>query len=435
MENYMLYNNLGINEEGHLTIGGLDAVSLAAEYGTPLYVLDEDVIRNNCRTYVDAMHKYFGPDAAPLYASKALCFKGIYPVVESEGMCVDVVSPGEIYTAAAAGFPPEKMFFHGTNKTDSDIRFALEKGVGYFVVDNHNELQALERIAGSMGIKQKALLRLTLGLDPHTLEAINTGRVDSQFGVPIDTGQADDFVRAALACSNISLQGFHSHVGSQIFESDSFMRQVEIFAGYSARISKEMGFTARTINIGGGFGVRYTHKDPQIDIPARIREISEHLKAACAKYGIDVPDVYMEPGRSIVADAGVTLYETGGVKEVKGYRNYVTVDGGMTDNPRYALYKSDYTVLNASKAGCDADYEVTVAGRCCESGDRLAEYVSIAKPERGDIIAVLTTGAYNYAMASNYNRVPRPAMIMLKDGQSRLVVRRETYEDMMKNEL
>jgi len=327
------------------------------------------------------------------------------------------------------------MFFHGTNKTDSDIRFALENGIGYFVVDNHNELNALNRIAGEMGIKQKILLRLTLGLDPHTLEAINTGRVDSQFGVPVDTGQADEFVKAALACSNISVEGYHSHVGSQIFESDSFMRQVEILAEYSAKISAETGFTAGIFNIGGGFGVRYTENDPQQDIPARIREVSEHLRAACDANGIDVPRIYMEPGRSIVADAGVTLYETGGVKEVKGYRNYVTVDGGMTDNPRYALYKSEYTVMNASRAGEDADYECTIAGRCCESGDRIAEYIKIAKPERGDIIAVLTTGAYNYSMASNYNRVPRPALVMLSGGRARLAVRRETFADMMKNEL
>ncbi len=431
----MLYDNLSVNDNGHLTIGGLDAVDLAAKYGTPLYVLDEDVIRSKCRTYVEAMHKYFGPDSAPLYASKALCFKGIYPVADSEGMCADVVSPGEIYTAAAAGFPPEKMFFHGTNKTDGDIRFALEHGVGYFVVDNLNELASLDRIAGEMGITQKVLLRLTLGLDPHTLEAINTGKVDSQFGVPVDTGQADEFVKAALGCANISVEGYHSHVGSQIFESDSFMRQVEILAEYSAKISKNMGYTAGIFNIGGGFGVRYTEKDPVQDIPARIKEVSEHLRAACDRCGIDIPVIYMEPGRSIVADAGVTLYETGGVKEVKGYRNYVTVDGGMTDNPRYALYKSEYTVLNASRASESADYECTIAGRCCESGDRIAEYIKIAKPDRGDIIAVLTTGAYNYAMASNYNRVPRPALVMLSGGEDRLAVRRETYEDMMKNEL
>jgi diaminopimelate decarboxylase len=213
------------------------------------------------------------------------------------------------------------------------------------------------------------------------------------------------------------------------------MRQVEILAEYSAKISQTMGYTAGIFNIGGGFGVRYTEKDPVQDIPARIKEVSEHLRAACDRCGIDIPVIYMEPGRSIVADAGVTLYETGGVKEVKGYRNYVTVDGGMTDNPRYALYKSEYTVLNASRASESADYECTIAGRCCESGDRIAEYIKIAKPERGDIIAVLTTGAYNYSMASNYNRVPRPAIVMLSGGEDRLAVRRESYEDMMKNEL
>jgi diaminopimelate decarboxylase len=345
------------------------------------------------------------------------------------------VSPGEIYTALAAGFPAEKMFFHGTNKTDADIEYGVRSGIGYFVVDNLNELAALDMAADAAGIRQKVLLRLTCGLDPHTLEAINTGRVDSQFGVPIDTGQADEFVREALSCDHIEVVGFHSHVGSQIFESDSFNRQVEILTKFAAEMKYARGFNVRVLNIGGGFGVRYTEKDPYIDIAARIREIADHLNAACEKYGISFEAIYMEPGRSIIADAGTTLYTTGGCKEVNGYRNYVTVDGGMTDNPRYALYKSEYTVLNASKADQPADYECTIAGRCCESGDRIAEYISIAKPERGDIIAVLTTGAYNYSMASNYNRVPRPAMIMIRDGKSRLVVRRESYEDMMRNEI
>lgn len=431
----MLYSNLKVNQEGHLTIGGIDAVSLAAEYGTPLYVLDEDVIRNNCRTYVNAMHECFGPASSPLFASKALCFKGIYPVVQEEGLCVDVVSPGEIYTALAAGFPAEKMFFHGTNKTDADIEYGVSKGIEYFVVDNLNELAVLDMAANEAGIKQKVLLRLTCGLDPHTLEAINTGKVDSQFGVPIDTGQADEFVREALSCDHIEVAGFHSHVGSQIFESDSFNRQVEILTEFAAEMKYAHGLNVRVLNIGGGFGVRYTEKDPEIDIAARIREVADHLNAACEKYGVSFEAVYMEPGRSIIADAGVTLYQTGGCKEVKGYRNYVTVDGGMTDNPRYALYKSEYTVLNASRADQPADYECTIAGRCCESGDRIAEYIMIAKPERGDIIAVLTTGAYNYSMASNYNRVPRPAMVMISGGKSRLVVRRESFEDMMRNEL
>ena len=431
----MLYKNLSVNEKGHLAIGGMDGVELAAEYGTPLYVLDEEVIRQNCRTYVEAMHDAFGPDAAPLFASKALCFKGIYPIVESEGMCVDVVSPGEIYTALAAGFPAGKMFFHGTNKTDSDIEYGVMSGVGHFVVDNLNELAILDNVCEKQGVKQKVLLRLTCGLDPHTLEAINTGKVDSQFGVPIDTGQADNFVKEAMSCGNISIEGFHSHVGSQIFESDSFNRQVERLAEYAAKCRDEYGLTVNVLNIGGGFGVRYTEEDPKLNIPERINEIKGHLEVACEKYNLEMPTVYMEPGRSIVADAGVTLYTTGGIKEVKGYRNYVTVDGGMTDNPRYALYKSEYTVLNASRASENADFECTIAGRCCESGDRVAEDIKIAKPERGDIVAVLTTGAYNYSMASNYNRIPRPAMVMIKDGSSRLVIKRESFEDLLRNEL
>lgn len=431
----MLYDNLTVNEKGHLAIGGLDTEELAAEFGTPLYVLDENVIRRNCRTYVNAMHECFGPESAPLYASKALCFKGIYPLVQSEGLCVDVVSPGEIYTALAAGFPASKMFFHGTNKTDEDIEYGVKSGIGYFVVDNLNELEVLNRTAAEAGVTQQVLLRLTCGLDPHTLEAINTGKVDSQFGVPIDTGQAFGFVKAALECGNVEVAGFHSHVGSQIFESDSFNRQVEILTGFAAKVRDELGYTIKVLNIGGGFGVRYTEKDPVSDIPARIREVADHLNAALEKNDFALDAVFMEPGRSIVADAGVTLYQTGGVKEVKGYRNYVTVDGGMTDNPRYALYKSEYTVLNASRAGESADYECTIAGRCCESGDRIAENICMARPERGDIIAVLTTGAYNYAMASNYNRVPRPAMVMIADGKARLVVKRESFEDMMRNEL
>ena len=431
----MLYDNLSVNEKGHLTIGGADAAVLAAEYGTPLYVLDEDVVRRNCRTYVSAMHESFGPDASPLYASKALSFKGIYPIVESEGMCVDVVSPGEIFTALAAGFPSEKMFFHGTNKTDEDIEYGVKCGVGYFVVDNFNELEVLDRVCAEQGKSQKVLLRLTCGLDPHTLEAINTGRVDSQFGVPIDTGQADEFVRAALSCSHVQVDGFHSHVGSQIFESDSFIRQADILITYAAKMRDETGFVIKALNIGGGFGVRYTEADPSIDIAARIDEVACHMRAACEKFGLDLPTVYMEPGRSIVADAGVTLYRTGGVKEVKGYRNYVTVDGGMTDNPRYALYKSAYTVINASKAGEPANFECTIAGRCCESGDRVAEGIRIAEPERGDVIAVLSTGAYNYSMASNYNRIPRPAMVIIKEGSASLAVRRESFEDLIKNEL
>lgn len=431
----MLHDNLSVNGAGHLAIAGIDACELAERFGTPLYVLDEDKVRENCRRYRRAVGECLTEGSGVLYASKALCFKGIYPVVEGEGLGVDAVSPGEIHTALAAGFPAEHIYFHGTNKTDDDIRYALDAGVGHFVVDNPGELHALQREAAERGITQPALLRVTVGLDPHTLEAINTGRVDSQFGVPIETGQAKGFFAEALAQPNVRVDGLHSHIGSQIFEVRSFCDQVDILLDFAVRVRDELGFVARTFNLGGGFGVRYVESDPRVDIAGNVRALSEHLSAGCAASGYPMPRVLLEPGRSIVADAGTTLYTAGGVKRVEGYRDYVTVDGGMTDNPRYALYRSAYTVLNASRAALPADFECTIAGRCCESGDRVAEGVRIARPERGDVIAVLVTGAYNYAMASNYNRIPRPALVMVAGGAARLAVRRQTFDDLLACEL
>lgn len=431
----MLYDNLSVNDLGHLTIAGIDACELAATYGTPLYVLDEDRVRSKCRTYVEAMRTYLPEGSRPLFASKALCFKGIYPVIASEGMGADCVSAGEIATALAAGFPAGDLFFHGTNKTDAEIAYGVEQGVGYFVVDNLNELAVLGRKALAHGVTQRVLLRVTVGLDPHTLAAINTGKVDSQFGVPIETGQALRFVAQARKTPGIELVGFHSHIGSQIFEATSFCDQVDRLLAFACDVRDELGYVASAFNLGGGFGVPYLESDAQVDIAANIAAIADHLRAGCAASGYPLPHVFMEPGRSIVADAGVTLYSAGGIKEVEGYRNYITVDGGMTDNPRYALYKSAYTIVNASHADAPADYPCTVAGRCCESGDRLAENILIAKPERGDIIAVLTTGAYNYAMSSNYNRVLRPALVMLHEGEARLAVRRQTVDDLLALEL
>ena len=427
----MLYSNLSVNDLGHLTIAGIDACELAKTYGTPLYVLDEDRVRQNCRTYVQAMNACLPAGSQPLFASKALCFKGIYPIVESEGMGADVVSAGEAATALAAGFSASNLYFHGTNKTDAEIAYGVKNGIGCFVVDNTNELAVLSREAQANGITQKILLRVTVGLDPHTLEAINTGRVDSQFGVPIETGQALEFTREALATPGIEVTGFHSHIGSQIFEATSFCDQVDRLLTFACSVRDELGFVAGTFNLGGGFGVRYVEKDGQVDIAGNIAAIADHLSAGCKAANYPMPRVLLEPGRSIVADAGVTLYSTGGIKNVRGYRDYVTVDGGMTDNPRYALYKSDYTRINASRANEPADFECTVAGRCCESGDRIAEGICIAKPQRGDIIAVLTTGAYNFAMSSNYNRVLRPALVILHNGEARVAVRRQTVDDLL----
>ena len=427
----MLYDNLSVNEAGHLTIAGVDACELAATFGTPLYVLDEDRVRARCRTYVEAMNTYFPKGSMPLFASKTLSFRGIYPVVMDEGLGADVVSAGEVATALAAGFPASKLFFHGSNKTDEEIAYGVRERVGCFVVDNVDELVTLSREAQAQGIVQKVLLRLTVGLDPHTLAAINTGKVDSQFGVPIETGQAARFVKQALDTANIEVIGFHSHIGSQIFEATSFCDQVDRLLAFACDVRDETGYVASVFNLGGGFAVRYVESDPQVDIAKNIADIAEHLNAGCDAADYPVPRILMEPGRSIVADAGVTLYSAGRIKTVEGYRSYVMVDGGMTDNPRYALYKSAYTVLNASRANEPAEFECTIAGHCCESGDRIAEGVRIARPEHNDVLAVLTTGAYNFAMSSNYNRLLRPALVMIADGKPRLAVRRQTIEDLL----
>ncbi len=431
----MICNNLSVNEKGHLTFAGRDTVELAAEYGTPLYLLDEDKIREKCRLYRRAMTREFGADALPLFAGKALCVKDIYRVMREEEMGIDLVSGGEIFTAAAEGFPMEKAYFHGNNKTDADIAFAMDRGVGYFVCDNEEELFAIEREAEKRETVQKILIRVTPGIDPHTHKAINTGKVDSKFGVAIETGQAKELVRLALSQKHIDLRGFHCHIGSQIFETSPFTDAADIMIDFIGTMKQELGYTAGELNLGGGMGVRYLESHPHIDYAENIAKIAAHMRAECEKQGVSMPSVRMEPGRSIVADAGLTLYTVGTLKTIPGFRNYVSIDGGMTDNPRYALYQSPYTVELANRMNDKKDTVCTVAGRCCESGDLIQEGVPLPKPRRGDTLAVLTTGAYNYAMASNYNRIPRPAMVMLRDGNDKLIVRRESYEDLLRNEL
>jgi len=427
----ILHDIYDVNTEGHLTIGGIDALDLAKEYGTPAYILDTDAVRKVCRIYKNAFKRYFGEESTPIYAGKALCYKGIYRMIAEEGLAADAVSSGELHTIFKSGFPMDKVFFHGNNKTDADLNYAIELGVGHIVVDGMDELYALDRIAGERRVKQTILLRITPGIDPHTHQKIITGNVDSKFGMAIMTGQAFDFVRTALACKNISLDGFHCHVGSQIFDIAPFTEAADIMLAFIAKIRGEYGYTAKILNIGGGFGVRYTEDDPVIDYEENIQALSEEIDKMCAEYKLDRPVICMEPGRSIVAAAGATLYTCGSVKTVNGFRNYVSVDGGMPDNPRYTLYQSRYTILNASKADSPADFECTVAGRCCESGDLLAEGVSLSKPVRGDIIAVLVTGAYNHSMASNYNRLPRPPIVEISNGKAKLAVRRETFDDIV----
>ena len=431
----MICSNLEI-KNNILYFAGKSTVDLAEKYGSPIYVMDEQKIRENCRKYVNGMKKYFGENSKPFYASKACSFKKIYNIVESEGMGVDVVSVGEIYTALKSGYNMKNACFHSNNKSDSDIKFALECGVGCFVVDNKEELDAINTFAGERGIKQKILFRVTPGIDTHTYEAVNTGKVDSKFGFPIETGAAMEITKYALTKENIDLAGFHCHVGSQLFESSVFIRSAEIMLQFIADVKNTLGYEAKELDLGGGYGVRYTENDPTIDIEDNIRQVAEYFKKKCKELDINEPFVSMEPGRSIVADAGITLYRVGNVKRIEGYKNYVAIDGGMTDNPRYALYESEYTVIAADKAEENCNFLCDLVGKCCESGDIIQPKVMLPESiKRGDLVAVLTTGAYNFSMASNYNRIPRLPVIMVNGYEDYIAVKGETLDDIIKNDM
>lgn len=431
----MLYSYLSTNESGHLTIAGYDTVALAEKYGTALFVLNVDQLKENCRIYVDTLKECFGEKSMPLFASKSLSFTGIYTLMNRYGMGTDIVSCGELYTAQKAGFPLEKAYFHGNNKTDADIQFAIESGIGYFIVDNEDELARLNEIAAANRTVQKILLRIAPGIDPHTHKAIQTGSTDSKFGKAIATNQAYEITKLALSLEHVNLCGFHCHIGSQIFESEPFCQAAEIMLDFIKEVKNRYAYTTEILNLGGGFAVRYLENDPEIDIAQNIRKLADTVKAKCRELNIPIPTILMEPGRSIVANTTTTLYTVGSVKEIPGFRNFVSVDGGMSDNPRYALYQSPYTVINATKASDAADYPCAVAGRCCESGDLIQENVVLSKPVRGDIIAVLTTGAYNYSMASNYNRLPRPAILLIGKDCEQLAVKRESFEDLCRLDL
>ncbi len=431
----MLYDTLTVNEQGHLCFAGQDTVELAKLYGTPAYILDEQTVRANCRKYTEAFAGHMPAGSRPLFASKAFCMRAIYPILESEGFGADVVSGGEMMTALSAGFPAERIYFHGNNKSLSEIELGIEKGIGAFIVDNPTELAHISRIAGEMGKKQTVLLRLTPGIDPHTFAAVNTGKIDCQFGMAIETGQARAFVEEALNTPNIDVQGYHCHIGSQIFDQVPFIDAARIMFTFAAEIRDKLGYVPNVLNLGGGFGVRYVESDPQVDIPACIGLIAEELRKICNETTMPMPTILMEPGRSIVADACITLYTVGAVKTIDGYRSYAVTDGGMSDNPRYALYGSAYTVVAANKASAAPTGPITIAGRCCESGALIQENVELPEIEPGDVLAVLTTGAYNYSMASNYNRIARPPVVLLNNGSSRVVVRRETWEDIVACEL
>ncbi len=428
-------SSLGSNEKGHLTVGGVDAVELVKEFGTPLYVMDERTIRGHCRTFQKSIEDNYGGNGLTVYASKAFNCKEMCRIIKDEGLGLDVVSGGELYTALSVDFPPEKIVFHGNNKTEEEIKTALEAGVGRIVVDNLFELRTIEQMAQRLNKNAGVMIRIKPGIDAHTHNFIRTGQIDSKFGFALETGEAFGAVKEVLEQKNVTLKGIHCHIGSQIFEIEPFKAAAEVMLGFMAKVKEELSYEIKELNLGGGFGIRYLIDDDAKLYKTFMEQVSITVKETCKRLGLNIPFIMIEPGRAIVGPAGTTLYTVGAVKTIPGIRNYVSVDGGMTDNPRYILYQSEYSIAVANKIDKPADYVATVAGRCCESGDLIQEDAKIQTPEAGDILAVFCTGAYNYSMASNYNRVPRPAVVMIKDGKPRIIIKRESYEDMVKNDI
>ena len=428
-------SSLGSNEKGNLTVGGVDATELVKEYGTPLYVMDERTIRGHCRTFQKSIEDNYGGNGLTVYASKAFNCKEMCRIIKDEGLGIDVVSGGELYTALSVDFPPERIVFHGNNKTEEEIKTALEAGVGRIVVDNLFELRTIEQMAQRLNKNAGVMIRIKPGIDAHTHNFIRTGQIDSKFGFALETGEAFGAVKEVLEQKNVTLKGVHCHIGSQIFEIEPFKAAAEVMLGFMAKVKEELSYEIKELNLGGGFGIRYLIDDDAKLYKTFMEQVSVTVKETCKRLKLNIPFIMIEPGRAIVGPAGTTLYTIGAVKTIPGIRNYVSVDGGMTDNPRYILYQSEYSIAVANKIDKPADYVATIAGRCCESGDLIQEDAKIQTPEAGDILAVFCTGAYNYSMASNYNRVPRPAVVMIKDGKPRLIIKRESYEDMVKNDI
>ncbi|MFF2482105.1 diaminopimelate decarboxylase [Paenibacillus sp. NPDC058071] len=429
-----LHGTSKVNAQGHLEIGGVDTTELAQQFGTPLYIVDEALVRQRASEYVEAF-KASGLKFQVAYASKAFSVMAMCVIAEQEGLSLDVVSDGELYTALQAGFPAERIHFHGNNKTPEEINTALEAGIGCFVVDNFTELHLLNALAAEKGQTVKILLRITPGVEAHTHEYISTGQQDSKFGFDLANGAAKQAISEAIKLANLDVLGVHSHIGSQIFEVDGFRAAVDKVAEFAVQIRDELGLTFKVINLGGGFGIRYVEGDTPLPVSKYVGAITDAIITNFTAANFPLPEIWVEPGRSMVGDAGTTLYTVGTTKDIPGVRKYIAVDGGMTDNPRPALYQSRYEAILANRANEANEETVTIAGKACESGDKLIIDLELPKANIGDLLAVFCTGAYNYAMASNYNRIRRPAVVFVKDGQADLVVKRESLENIVSNDV
>ena len=422
-------NTTTVDSQGHLVIGGCNALDLVAEHGTPLYVLDEQTLRDRCRSFVQEFQQRF-QNSQVYYACKAYINPALAQMFDEEGLGLDVVSGGELATAQRAGFPLERVTFHGNNKTPDELEYAVANGIGTVAVDSFYELELLDRTASAAGKVQNIIIRVSPGVDPHTHGHTTTGTLDSKFGFAIQTGHATQAVRQALKASNLNLRGLHFHLGSPIFELEPYRVATELVLRWAAQFREE-GLDLQEFSPGGGFAIAYTRDDVPPEIGDYAQAIISTMAATCEDLGMDMPNLIIEPGRSIIGPAGVALYQIGAIKDIPGVRKYVSVDGGMGDNIRPALYQAIYEVIAAGKVNSVPTERVTIAGKYCESGDLLASDVMMPELAAGDVLAIPAAGAYCPSMASNYNLNPRPPIVLVKNGQSRLIRRRESYQDMM----
>ncbi len=429
-------DTLTIGENGHLNIGGVDCEKIVKNFGTPCYVFDVDYIEKICSAFSSSLKENYG-EGLISYASKAFSCKRIYKVIKNCGLGTDVVSGGELFTALKSKFSPQNIIFHGNNKTYEELSYALKSKVGLIVLDSIDEINVLNELCEKFSVKQKVLIRVNPGVEAHTHSFIKTATPDSKFGFSIDNNDAYNAIKLCLDKKNLVLKGLHCHIGSQIFEVESFKIAVDKMVEFY-KILSDKNIVFDILNLGGGFGVWYSEEDPKLklnDYKNYIKIISEELLLKIKETGIKKPFLILEPGRSVVGEAGITLYSVGTVKEIKGLKKYIAIDGGMFENPRFALYQAKYTVSSAYNMNAKPTDKYSVVGKCCESGDIIAENVPLPKTKRGDILCVFTTGAYNYSMASNYNRNTIPPVIFVKNGKCNLAVKRQTYKNLISNDL
>ncbi len=433
-KNVHLEGTMEIDEKGMLSIGGQDVRELVSSFGTPLLVMDEDKIRENIREYIKSLSKIY-PDSKVAYAGKALLNKAICKIIAAEGGFLDVVSGGELYTALQAGFPPEKIFFHGNNKLNSEIKRGLNNDIGRFVIDNFQEAERLAELACTLDKKVRALVRITPGIQAHTHDYIQTGQLDSKFGIPLKDDRALKLIKKITKSKNIVFRGLHAHIGSQIFNLESYEKLIAILMEFAGKLNSKNGVIIKELNLGGGLAIAHLESEEAPDIAKFVEKIAAKVTEMCKKWDYSPPELILEPGRSIVGNAGTTLYRAGSIKKNPDGKNYVAVDGGMTDNIRPALYDARYTAFAAEKCFSPLQQKISLAGKCCETGDILIDEIDFPEVDPGDIIAVPSTGAYTFPMSSNYNKIPHIAVILVKNGQAREIVKRQSYDDMLSNEV